>query len=639
MPSIQLNRKLLDRSKPRPRRWLLGIRGKMIAIIVGPTLLIYVVVLGVMFSRLIPAIEGDVQEQMTARAVHSAARFDAAFEQAAAIARTTASVMEAAPDLNEAQIFELLRDNVLQNEVVYGAAMAFEPGTFRSDDSLFCPYVYRRGDGTESMNITRDVYDWYADPQWTWWRIPKESNGPAWSDPYFDAGAGNALMVTWSVPFHRDGQFRGVTTVDIQVSKIRERVGAEILGDTEFIILTSQGDFVYTAREQDIMSSKTIFDAAAEIGRDDIAQACRVALSGSSGIANLDGSDDPAPGWERWSEESWLFYAPVKSTGWTLAAVVPRSIALGPARERIIEAAIGLAMTLVLIIACIVFVSSFITRPVSRLAAAVQRMATGDLDHRLKETSRDELGQLAHDVNSMAGDLKNYTEQLARARSRSREAMIFAMARLAESRDDDTGKHLERICCYCEILATAVANEIPGMDEAWVRTIAVTAALHDIGKVGIPDAVLKKPGKLTAEERAQMQSHTTIGGDMLIDVRRQWSGDDFLRTAAEIALSHHEHWNGGGYPFGLAGEDISLAARIVAVADVYDAITSKRVYKPAMPHEEAVRLIIEGAGRQFDPVVIAAFRKVEHQFRAVAQATTPEDRLPAMFQNSASTIG
>ncbi|HZW07518.1 MAG TPA: HD domain-containing phosphohydrolase, partial [Phycisphaerales bacterium] len=189
-----------------------------------------------------------------------------------------------------------------------------------------------------------------------------------------------------------------------------------------------------------------------------------------------------------------------------------------------------------------------------------------------------------------------------------------------ESRDDDTGTHLERIGVYVELLATELTRRDPALDAEWASTVKATAALHDIGKVGIPDAILKKPGRLTEEERRRMQAHTTIGGDTLIAVRREWSDDDFLRTAAEIALHHHEKWDGTGYPFGLAGEEISLSARIVAVADVYDALTSRRVYKPAMPHDEAARIITEGSGKHFDPHIVAAFIAVEAEFRAVSES-------------------
>jgi HD-GYP domain-containing protein (c-di-GMP phosphodiesterase class II) len=598
-----------------------GIRAKMIAMIALPTLAIYLGVLGVMLIRIMSLNRHEVERLMTERAVNYADRFDGAFERAAAIARTTARAMESAPEWTEEQIVAQLRSNVLQDDAIFGAAMAFEPGEFKSGDELFCPYVFRSCDALESMNITRDVYDWYSDAQWQWWRRPKESGAAAWTDPYFDQGAGNVLMVTFSAPFSRDGRFRGVTTVDIQVSRIRERVGSAIVGDLEFIILTRDGQFVYTPRESDVMSGRTVVDVMNAANRPDIAAASAGIVSGGTGVVQFeDWNGAPPPGWEHWADRSWLFYAPIKSTGWTFAALVPESVALASVRSRMTEAALALAGTLVLIIACIFVVGTVFARPIRRLAVAVRRIAAGDLDHRVEMTSRDELGCLGRDVNAMANDLKDYTQRMVRTRSRSREAMIFALAKLAESRDDDTGKHLERICRYVEILAAVVARNDPSLDEEWTRTVAVTAALHDIGKVGIPDAVLKKPGKLTDEERRTMQSHTTIGGDTLIAVRREWSEDDFLRIAAEIALSHHERWDGTGYPFGLAAEDISLAARIVAVADVYDALTSKRVYKDAMPHEEAVRLIVEGSGRHFDPKIIDAFREVQESFRIIATA-------------------
>ena len=597
-----------------------GIRAKMIAAVALPTLIVYLGVLGAMFGRLAASSRIEVQAEMRERAINYADRFDGAFERAAAIAITTAHAIEAAPDLTEAQIISLLRSNVLQDEAIYGAALAFEPGTYRPGDELVCPYIHRKGDALESMNIGREVLDWYADPRWRWWHAPKESGQPVWTEPYFDEGAGNVLMVTFAAPFTRDGVFRGVATVDIQVSKIREVVGEAIVGKNDFVILTRNGEFVYTAHESDIMSGRTVLDVLQDAGRADAARACSVAISGEAGVADLRAwNGTPPPGWERWKESSWLFYAPVRSTGWTFAAIVPESIAMQKVRGRMTQAAFALALTLALIIACIFVSGTLLVRPIERLGSAVRRMASGDLEHRIRVTSRDELGRLAHDVNRMGADLKTHMEQTARTRSRSREAMIFALAKLAESRDDDTGKHLERICRYTEILAGAVARNHPELDEDWVHTVAVTASLHDIGKVGIPDAVLKKPGKLTDEERKRMQSHTTIGGDTLIAVRHEWTEDDFLRIAAEIALSHHERWDGTGYPFGLVGEDVSLSARIVAVADVYDALTSKRVYKDAMTHEAAARIILEGSGTHFDPEVIAAFRTVEDAFEAIAR--------------------
>src|SRR5262249_33350371 len=144
-------------------------------------------------------------ERYTARlAANQAARFDGDFRSAAAIAEATAHFLETEPDLSERQLFDQLRANTLQNPLVYGAAIAFEPGTYKTDDSLYSPYVHRAADGLVEMNITRDVYDWYRDPHWQWWHLPKERQKGAWTDPYFDEGAGNVLMVTYSAPFFRD---------------------------------------------------------------------------------------------------------------------------------------------------------------------------------------------------------------------------------------------------------------------------------------------------------------------------------------------------------------------------------------------------------------------------------------------------
>ena len=201
---------------------------------------------------------------------------------------------------------------------------------------------------------------------------------------------------------------------------------------------------------------------------------------------------------------------------------------------------------------------------------------------------------------------------------KSREGVIFGMAKLTEARDDDTGKHLERICRYVDILARELLKSDPELDENWVNTVSMTAALHDIGKVGIPDAVLLKPGRLTDEEREIMQKHPSIGGDALLEMRDHWGASPFLARAIEVTLGHHEKWDGSGYPFGVTGKAIALAARLVALADVYDALTCKRVYKEGMPHDRVRQIIIEESGKHFDPKVVEAFLATEAQFQNVA---------------------
>ncbi|MCC6428454.1 MAG: response regulator [Phycisphaerales bacterium] len=217
---------------------------------------------------------------------------------------------------------------------------------------------------------------------------------------------------------------------------------------------------------------------------------------------------------------------------------------------------------------------------------------------------------------------------------RARNTLIFGLAKLAESRDSDTGEHLERIEAYCRVLAEQLRGTLPDLTDEWVINLQLASSLHDIGKVGIPDGVLLKAGPLTPEERSIMQRHPTIGAEALDAILARDSGDELLRMARNIAACHHERWDGGGYPSGLRGHDIPLEARIVSVADVYDALTSKRVYKPGMPHEKALAIIVEGRQTQFDPDVVDALLKSEIVFRQAgmllhgdgsAQATPPSE--------------
>jgi len=199
----------------------------------------------------------------------------------------------------------------------------------------------------------------------------------------------------------------------------------------------------------------------------------------------------------------------------------------------------------------------------------------------------------------------------------TRDLAIFAMAKLAESRDPETGAHLERMRCYAKILARRLSGSPRFRHEInaeFVRTIYLTSPLHDIGKVGIPDSVLLKPGRLSDREFEIMKQHTLIGAETLGAALREHPGAGFLRMGRDIALTHHERWDGSGYPQGLAGQAIPLCGRIVAVADVYDALSAKRVYKQAFAHEVASSIIVGEAGTHFDPVIVEAFLAGEDEF-------------------------
>ncbi len=202
----------------------------------------------------------------------------------------------------------------------------------------------------------------------------------------------------------------------------------------------------------------------------------------------------------------------------------------------------------------------------------------------------------------------------------ARAATILGLAKLAEYRDEGTGTHLERIREYARLLAAEMA-ERPGTGEAidpdFIEEIYHSSILHDIGKVGIPDAVLLKPSGLTEAEFEVIKCHTRFGGDALAAIESQIEGRSFLQLGKEIAYHHHEKWDGSGYPAGLKGREIPLAARIVAVADVYDALTSKRFYKEAFSHEKARQIISELRGSHFDPAVVDAFLSLERRFERI----------------------
>ena len=210
----------------------------------------------------------------------------------------------------------------------------------------------------------------------------------------------------------------------------------------------------------------------------------------------------------------------------------------------------------------------------------------------------------------------------------ARMATILGLAKLAEYRDEGTGTHLERIREYAKILARELAKSSKHqtvITRDYVDDIYQSSILHDIGKVGIPDAVLLKPDKLTDEEFAIIKRHTLLGGDAIKAIEGQIEGKSFLKMGKEIAYNHHEKWDGSGYPTGIEGEDIPLAARIVALADVYDALTTERFYKRAYPHEQACQIIVDLKATHFDPEIVDVFQRLEDEFDQIRRQLLDAD--------------
>jgi putative two-component system response regulator len=204
----------------------------------------------------------------------------------------------------------------------------------------------------------------------------------------------------------------------------------------------------------------------------------------------------------------------------------------------------------------------------------------------------------------------------------TRDVTIIAMAKLAESRDPETGGHLERIQNYCHTITKYlfIQKRFPDLiDPEFVRLIHITSPLHDIGKVGISDRILLKQGPLTEEEFEVMKTHTTLGAKTLEAALQKFPNARYLQMARDIALTHHERFDGKGYPSGLSGEAIPLSGRIMALADVYDALTSKKVYREGYSHEQAESMIFDEAGSHFDPAIVEAFERNRETFLEIRE--------------------
>ena len=223
-------------------------------------------------------------------------------------------------------------------------------------------------------------------------------------------------------------------------------------------------------------------------------------------------------------------------------------------------------------------------------------------------------------LSRLQKDLSNQVQRQVEEISNAQMALLFALTQMTEMRDDDTGKHVDRVQMLCRLLAHRLAEREKfrsQIDDVFIRRIYLASALHDIGKVGIPDHILLKKGRLTVDEFTIMRTHTLIGYESLAELARRYPADTFINLAIQIARSHHEKWDGSGYPDGLREEEIPLCARIMAVADVYDALRSKRVYKPAFSHRVSREILKDGRGKHFDPNIIDVFLECEFEFQTI----------------------
>jgi response regulator RpfG family c-di-GMP phosphodiesterase len=290
---------------------------------------------------------------------------------------------------------------------------------------------------------------------------------------------------------------------------------------------------------------------------------------------------------------------------------------------------------IILIIACGLWVADYnIIFPIKTMARTAngfisEKMDQQELDEHVRNIrsinvhTGDEMEDLYNSICRMSSemaeqmrDIRHYADNTTKMQS----GLIITMADMVESRDSDTGAHVQKTAAYVRIILEGLKRKgyySEKLSPEYMTAVEMSAPLHDVGKINISDTILNKPGKLTDEEYEIMKTHTTAGKNIMEKAISTVRGESYLKEARNMAAYHHERWDGRGYPEGLHGEVIPLSARVMAVADVFDALTSPRVYKPAFPLDKALEMIQEGAGTQFDPKCVEVFMDSLPEVKAV----------------------
>ncbi len=399
------------------------IRWKLILGIGCPLVLLLLSLLVYDYGRLKHAALESNTRQVTEVALRHAATYQGRFDKVAQVASTVAAVVSAHEDMTESELYELLRQNVERNELVYGSCIGFEPGAFRKKGEgpassipeaprtnpsprpeLFAPYVCRAGEGLQRLDIA-EVYD-YTDGSWEWYATPRWIQGEWWTDPYFDKDAGNVPMITFSAPMKRAGKFIGVVTVDVQLEKLRQKSMNEQVRDVQTYILDRKGRFLL-APDANLIMSKTIQELAQEMGAPDLAEIGDRAMQRQTGVGTYFD-----PGEQR---KKMIYFAEIPGTSWVLGCVSPESRIigeqLGALRER---AGIGVAVVGIILF-IVAIMGSWIVRPVGRLAQSVRELGEGNLTPTLvRARGSDEIGQLARGFNTMVAELRRHIEALTK---------------------------------------------------------------------------------------------------------------------------------------------------------------------------------------------------------------------------------
>lgn len=377
----------------------MSLRRRYLLTILIPVVLLGTLLLGAEGYIQVSRTLNEEEAELLAVAEQQADRFDGYFHRLAQGADFLAAYLSVGPELNESEIYALLEANVRSNPFVYGAVVAVEPGRFPKH-RLFSPYVYRSGTGLSRLDVAKDAYD-YTDGTWSWWTKPRATHKSCWSEPFLDKGAGNVVMATYSAPIFRDGKFWGVTTVDVELSSLRQMISSTLPEQARFLIVTSQGQLAYHAQEKWLgqpLAKLATFQGASEVKN----KIFRHLKAGESGVLSLvqNGVNEICS------------YSPVPSTGWAFIGLLDADIALKGVHDqlwRLFWASLGV----ISLIFCVVLLATGrIVRPILALQLATDRMAKGERHIELPLTSDDELGALARAFVKMADKVEEREERI-----------------------------------------------------------------------------------------------------------------------------------------------------------------------------------------------------------------------------------
>lgn len=422
------------------------ILSKLLLYIISPLILIYFIQTIVNISIGRKFILDTFEEKMITNARNYALIIDEKLKILAETANQTAKHIEALDQLSEKEIYELLKSNVSSDTMIYGAAIAFVPESYKKI-GLFSPYVFRRGDSLKAINIGTESYD-YSDGNWDWYSLPVKTGNAVWTEPYFDKGAGNIKMCTYSVPFYKNGKIWGVATVDIAIEPLEKLISPDNLKYKSFgfIIISKSGKFIYHPSKEHILKDNILSMTKSGILPEDQKKIGEKMIAGETGTMEIYDTSQNA--------KKLAFYAPVKTSGWSISASLNENEAYSSLNAIENNITISFIAALTLIIFSIYIVSKKITRPILRLKDATQNFARGKLDDSVLLESKDEIGALSKSFSFMAVQLQE------------REAAQISLL-------DDVNKRVKELQCLYKVsqLTENIQNPVEFIIDEIVKAI------------------------------------------------------------------------------------------------------------------------------------------------------------------------